>query len=84
MEKKIQEKRVDIISIKMVKESSLLYGNRRINSPRNAENLLMPLFEGMDREAMLAVYMNARNEPTTIHTVSIGSLNSSIVYLQEK
>jgi len=77
------KKRVNIISLKVVKESSVLYEGRKMSTPMEARKLLMPFFDGMDREKFLVIYLNVKNEPNAIHTVSIGCLNSSIVHPRE-
>lgn len=76
-------KRVDIVSLKMVKESSVLYTNRKIVSPKDAIDLIRVLLEDCDREKLLVCCLNTKNEPTNISTVSVGSLNSSIVHPRE-
>lgn len=76
-------KRVNIVSIKMVKESSILYGNRRITSPKEAVELIRIVLEDSDREKLVVCCLNTKNEPTSISIVSIGSLNSSIVHPRE-
>ncbi|WP_315080645.1 JAB domain-containing protein [uncultured Clostridium sp.] len=76
-------KRVNIVSLKVIKESSVLYSNRRISTPIEAVNLLRNLLEDCDREKMLVCCLNTKNEPTNISVVSIGSLNSSIVHPRE-
>ena len=76
-------KRVDIISLRMVKESSVLYPPRRVITPRDAVSLLSGFLDGWDREAFLVAYLNTKNEPTAIHTVSVGTLNSSLVHPRE-
>jgi len=82
-EKSIVSKRVNIVSIKMVKECSILYSKRRISSPSDAVNIARELLETCDREQLIVICLNTKNEPTAIHTVSIGSLNSSIVHPRE-
>ena len=77
------KKRVNIISLKIVKESSLLYEGRKMSSLEEAMKLLNPFFDELDREKFLVIYLNTKNEPNAIHTVSIGSLNSSIVHPRE-
>lgn len=80
---KAHAKRVDIVSLKMVKESSILYANRRIGTPDDAVELLKNLLEGSDREMLVVCCLSSKNEPTNISVVSIGSLNSSIVHPRE-
>lgn len=81
--KKEHLKRVDIVSLKMVKESSVMYHNRRISTPEEAVDLLRYLLDECDREKMVVCCLNTKNEPTNISIVSIGTLNSSIVHPRE-
>ena len=80
---KIPAKRVDIVSIKMVREGSVLYKNRKVSSPNDAVELIRDFLEDVDREKFVVAYLNNKNEPTAIHTVSIGTLNSSLVHPRE-
>lgn len=80
---KIPAKRVDIISLKMVKDGSIMYGNRKISSPEDIVKLTVDFVDGCDREKFIAIYLNTKNEPVAIHTVSQGSLNASIVHPRE-
>lgn len=82
-EKSTSAKRVDIVSIKMVKEASILYKNRRVSSPNDAYELIKEFLECADREQLILCSLDTKNQPTTINIVSIGSLNSSIVHPRE-
>lgn len=83
MEKKLPAKRVNIVTIKIVREAGVLYQNRTINSPSDSANLLEPFLKDEDRECFLVVCLDTKNQPTAIHTVSIGTLNSSLVHPRE-
>lgn len=76
-------KRVDVISLRMIRETSVLYAPRRISSPDDAVSLVKAFLEDSDRECMIAVYLNIKNEPTAIHTVSIGTLSTSPLHPRE-
>ena len=76
-------KRVDIVSLKMIKESSILYADRMISTPREAIEIAKVILEDCDREKLVVCCLNTKNEPTSISTVSIGSLNSLIVHPRE-
>lgn len=76
-------KRVNIVSIKMVKESSILYPNRKITSPSDVVNLGNQFLEDSDRENLIACCLDTKNQPLSINVVSIGSLNASIVHPRE-
>lgn len=76
-------KRVDIVTVKLVREASVLYKDRTINSPADSANLLEPFLKDEDRECFLVICLDTKNQPTAIHTVSIGTLNSSLVHPRE-
>lgn len=76
-------KRVNIVSVKLIKESSILYKGRKINSPQDAVNLVNDFVSDCDREMLLLCCLNTKNQPTSISTISIGSLNASIVHPRE-
>lgn len=76
-------KRVNIVSIRMVRESSVLYKNRKISSPSDAFDLLKEFLEGSDREQLLVCSLDTKNQPNTINICSIGTINSSLVHPRE-
>lgn len=76
-------KRVDIVRIQMVKEASLLYPARRVRMARDVVDLFREFLQETDREQFFLLCLNTKNEPTAIHTVSIGSLDSSLVHPRE-
>ena len=81
--KQLKSKRVDVVSIKMIKESSFLYKNRRISSPKDVVELLRNFLEGADREQFITCCMDTKNQPTSINIVSVGTINSSLVHPRE-
>jgi DNA repair protein RadC len=81
--KKNVSKRVSLVSIKLVREGSVLYKDRTVSSPTEAYNLVKTLLEDLDRENFIVVSLNTKNEPTQIEFTSKGNLNSSIVAPRE-
>lgn len=79
----ITPKRVNVVSLKMVKEKSSLYAHRKITSPSDAADLLRDFLENSDREMFLVCCLDSKNQPTCINVVSIGTLNSSLVHPRE-
>lgn len=79
----MQAKRVDVVQVKMVKERSVLYSARRIQSASDGDRLVRQFIEDLDREAMVVVALNAKSEPTCLQVVSTGSLSASIVHPRE-
>ncbi len=76
-------KRINIVSIKMVKESSFLYQTRQILSPNDAYDMIKEQLQDLDREQFIIACLNTKNEPTNISVVSVGTLNKAIVHPRE-
>lgn len=88
MEKKKEEKqkpakRIDIVSLRLLKESSMLYKNRSVSSPEDGYELLKQFLGDVDREYFIVICLDTKNQPTAINTCHIGSLNASIVHPRE-
>lgn len=77
-------KRVNIVSIKMVREESVLYNVRKIGSPADAAELGRRFLEECDREQLIVCCLDTKNQPLSVNVVSVGSLNSSIVHPREE
>ncbi|OEH56405.1 DNA repair protein RadC [Oceanobacillus sp. E9] len=76
-------KRVNIVSLKLVKESSILYQKRSIRSPQDGYELMKEFLEDKDREHFIVVALDTKNQPTNINISSIGTLNSALVHPRE-
>ncbi len=81
--KPMSAKRVDIVSVRLVKEKSLLYKDRSIKSPEDGYNLFKQFLGELDREYFVILCLNVKNQPTAINVCHIGNLNSSIVHPRE-
>jgi len=76
-EKRVPAKRVDIVSLRLVKETSLLYRDRAIRSPEDGYNLFKQFLGELDREYFVVMCLDVKNQPTAINVCHIGSLNAS-------
>jgi DNA repair protein RadC len=54
-----------------------------VRSPSDVHPLLREEFRGLDRERFLALYLDTRHRVMAAETVSIGSLNASLVHPRE-
>ena len=81
--KKLSPKRVQIVEVKLVREKSLLYPERKIRSPQDAYHLMLEYLGDNDREHFVVLCLDTKNQPTCLQTVHIGSLNASIVHPRE-
>lgn len=77
-------KRISIVSCKLVKECpSITYAQRKINHPEDAVSLVQSFLDNADREMMILLCLDRKGQPTTLQTISIGTLNSSLVHPRE-
>lgn len=81
--KPVPAKRVDIVSLGLVKEASLLYKDRSIRSPEDGYKLFKQFLGELDREYLVVMCLDVKDQPTAINVCHIGSLNSSIVHPRE-
>lgn len=77
------KKRVDVVSIKVVKDYSIQYSPRKVSNPSDAYKLFERFLLDIDREKFLVACFNTKNEPVNISVVSVGTLNSSLVHPRE-
>ena len=83
MKKEASAKRINVISLKIVKEGSILYDVRRLSTPSEAAGLGKRFLEDLDREQVIVCCLDNKNQPVSINVVSVGPLNSSLVHPRE-
>lgn len=76
-------KRVNIVSVRLVREASMLYKNRCIRSPQDCYELFKEFLGEVDREYFVVMCLDVKNQPTNISVAHIGSLNTCIVHPRE-
>lgn len=76
-------KRVNIVSVKLIKESTMMYKQRAIHSPEDGYTLIKQFLGDLDREAFVVVSLDTKNQPTNITLAHLGSLNSSLIHPRE-
>lgn len=79
----LQAKRVNIVSVKLVKESSMLYKQRRVRCPQDSYELFRDYLGDVDREHFVVACLDVKAQVNNITTCHIGSLNASIVHPRE-
>lgn len=55
----------------------------RVSGPYEARDVLIPYFEGKDREHFVVLHLDSAHRPLSAEVVSVGSLNQSIVHPRE-
>lgn len=75
--------RINIVTIKMEKVKSMLVESKNIISPKEVYKIVSEYLNGVDREYLVLLTLDTKNCINSITTVSIGSLNTSIVHPRE-
>ena len=78
-EKKKPAKRVSLVSVKLVRESSVLYSNRKVRNPEDAYLLLKDFLEDKDREHLIVVGLDSKTQPTMLTVYSQWERNHEAV-----
>jgi DNA repair protein RadC len=74
---------IPVFRVSLVKEAKLKTSEESFRDPRSLSKVLSKYFHGLDREHFIVVSLNSANQIIGINTVSIGSLNQSIVHPRE-
>lgn len=74
----------EIVRIKQVlKRGKSPYGEVTIRSPKDAADFAVKVIGDDDREILLVMVLNTKNQVVAIHRASVGSLNSAIIHPRE-
>ncbi|MEB7800872.1 DNA repair protein RadC [Staphylococcus xylosus] len=76
-------KEINIVSLQMIKRDTLNYLKNRISNPGDAAEIMRSFIGNSDREHLILICMNSKNEPTHIQTLSIGSINQTVIHPRE-
>lgn len=72
-----------VYKVMLVQDSALPVSNKCIRGPEDAAKIVNDYLKGADREHFVGLYLNSANALIAIHTVSVGTLNSSLVHPRE-
>lgn len=77
------KKKINIVSLKLLKEKSLEYNFTSVKNPINVVNLAKELIGEVDREYVLVLNLNTNLEPNSIEVCGIGSLSEAVIHPRE-
>ena len=75
--------RIPQYKIQLVRDGSALYDAKNVNSPCNAAAIITQYLEGQDRENLVVLLLDIRNNVIGINTVSVGSATATVVHPRE-
>ena len=79
----MNNKKINIISLKVCKEKSVEYSFERIIKPKDILKLVKTVVGDTDREYFMVINLNNQNLPNSIEITSIGSLTETMVSPRE-
>ena len=77
------KKKIECVRVKVVRESIQWYGNNIITNPESGAKIANEYLDGSDREQFIVLGLDTKNKVNFIETVSVGTVNSSIVHPRE-
>ena len=77
------KKKINIVSLKLLKEKSLEYNFTSVKNPINVVKLAKELIGEVDREYVLVLNLNTNLEPNSIEVCGIGSLSEAVIHPRE-
>lgn len=75
--------RIQVVKIQMLREKNMMVENKNISSPKDVAKIMFDYLQYADREHLVVITLNTKNDINSISTVSIGSLQSSIAHSRE-
>lgn len=76
-------KRINIVKCQIVKEKTMAYEFKAISKPLDVARIIKSFIGNADRENFVLACLDVKNNITAIHTVSIGTIDSTIVTPRE-
>ena len=71
------------MTCKLVREGTMEAGSERVTSAHDVRDMLMEHMRSLDREHFIVILLNAKGKVIGITTVSIGSLDATVVHPRE-
>lgn len=79
----MEEKKVRIVHLQMVKDREIVYGDRRMENPQEAAELMKDFLGDVDRECLAVCGTDAKMKPVYIQVAAIGSVTSCPVSMPD-
>lgn len=76
-------KGLSVVKLQVVREEVEYYGTKTICNPKDMEEVVRKFIGDADREVFIAVNLSTANTINSIHIISIGTLNQSVVHPRE-
>ena len=79
----MENKKVQIVHLQMVKDGEIAYESRKMENPREAAELMKDFFGDVDRECLVVCETDVKMKPVYIQTVDMGSVSCCSVSIPD-
>lgn len=79
----LETRYVPLVRLKVVKERFLPYGSEEMVNPERLVRMVKRLLEGVDKECMLAIPVDAMSKPLGVEFVAMGAVNCVYAFARE-
>lgn len=76
-------KRINVVKCQIVKEKTMTYDFKTISKPADVAKIIKAFVGNSDRENLVVVCLDTKNNITAINTVSIGTINKTSAHPRE-
>jgi DNA repair protein RadC len=74
---------IPIYQVKLVRDGSQKTERKKVSQPAVAAEVLWQFLEEVDREHFVVILLDTQNQMIGIHTVTVGTLDASLVHPRE-
>ena len=71
----MEEKRIQIVHLQMVKDDEVIYGKQVLDGPRETAALVRSIIGSMDREYLVVCAADTKMKPSYIQIVGMGTID---------
>ncbi|WP_067930634.1 JAB domain-containing protein [Alicyclobacillus kakegawensis] len=75
--------RIPCVRVTLVREGSIPSDTKQVRCAEDAYQILSSYLDGVDREHVVVMFLNTKHYVLGINTVSVGSLDASVVHPRE-
>ena len=75
--------RIPIYQVRLVRDGSQKAERKKVSHPAVAAEVLREYLDGVDREHFVVLLLDTQNQIIGIHTVTVGTLDASLVHPRE-
>ena len=81
--KKTRLENIDIVRVMLLKDSKSPYRTQRVTKSADVVNVAKNFLAGQDREVFITINIDNSNRINSIHVVSVGTLDATIIHPRE-